>query len=98
MSVLEGFEIPASSNTDVIVDWLSLESSVLSSAAYLKSRRMLYLRFHSGEVYRYFDFPPERYLDFVAAESKGRYFAANIRDQFRCERVLRLRRSASGSV
>jgi hypothetical protein len=69
------------------VNWVPVESSVFTAAAYLSSRHLLYLRFQSGDVYRYFDFPPEQYDEFLAAESKGGYFGYNIRDQFRCERV-----------
>jgi len=72
------------------MDWLPLDSSVLVSAAYVPARRMLYLRFRSGDVYRYFDFPPEQLRDFLGADSHGRYFSASIRDKFRCERLARL--------
>jgi hypothetical protein len=70
--------------------WLPLDSSVFTSAAYVPDRRLLYLCFRSGEVYRYFDFPPEQYQALLTADSKGRYFSSNIRDQFRCERLARL--------
>src|SRR5215472_16078661 len=45
------------------------------------------LRFHSGKVYGYFEFPSEQYDEFLAADSKGRYFAGHIRGQFRDEEV-----------
>ncbi len=69
------------------VDWLSMESSVLAAVAYRRDRRQLYLRFHSGDVYRYFEFPPHQYDELLAAESKGRYFAHSIRDKFLYEQV-----------
>jgi hypothetical protein len=72
------------------MDWLPLDSRVFTSAAYVPERRILYLRFRSGDVYRYFDFPPERHRAFLAAASKGQFFASYIRDQFRCERLARL--------
>ena len=38
--------------------WLTLESKMLSAAAYDDSKQILYLRFRdTGHVYRYFDFP-----------------------------------------
>jgi hypothetical protein len=46
------------------IDWIPLDSSVLETAAYVARRRWLYLRFQSGEIYRYFDFPPQLYRDF----------------------------------
>ena len=59
-----------------------LVASVLSAAAYRPAKRTLYLRFHSGERYRYFNFPPQNYRDFLAANSKGQYFSRNIRNRF----------------
>jgi KTSC domain len=79
------------------MDWLPLDSSVFTSAAYLSSKRMLYLRFRSGELYCYFDFPPEQYRDFLAADSKGQYFAHNIRDQFLCEHLPRSRHASNST-
>jgi hypothetical protein len=70
--------------------WVPVESSVFTAFSYLRSKRELYLEFRSGDVYRYFDFPPEQFEDFVKAESKGQYFAHNIRDRFRFELVRRL--------
>jgi len=69
----------------------------LYSAAYLHGKRLLYLRFHSGDIYRYFDFPPDQYDEFVAADSKGEYFAYNIRDKFRYEQVREAQTFTTGS-
>ena len=69
------------------VEWKSVESSVFTSAAYRADVRQLYLRFRDGDIYRYFDFPVQMYKAFVAAESKGRYFARHIRNVFRYELV-----------
>lgn len=77
------------------MDWLPLESSVIASAAYVPATRMLYLRFHTGELYRYFDFPPQEYRNFLAADSKGQYFANKIRGCFRYEHMAE-RRGHSG--
>jgi hypothetical protein len=46
--------------------------------------------FRSGDVYRYFNFPPKLYRDFLDAESKGRFFLSEIRNQFRYDRLARL--------
>jgi hypothetical protein len=76
-----------------IVDWLPLDSSVFTAAAYVPVKRMLYLRFRSGEFYCYFDFPLQNYRDFLAADSKGQYFSRNIRDRFRYEHLSAPRQS-----
>jgi hypothetical protein len=69
------------------LDWQLLESKLLAAAAYVASRRSLYLRFHSGEVYRYFTFPAEQYQEFLNADSRGRYFLNQIRNRFPYERL-----------
>jgi hypothetical protein len=71
--------------------WQSLVSKLLAASAYDAAKHRLYLRFRSGDVYRYFEFPAEQYQDFLNAESHGRYFLSNIRNQFRYERLARLR-------
>jgi hypothetical protein len=73
------------------MDWQPFESKLLASSAYDAGKHTLYLRFRSGEVYRYFDFPQEQYREFLNAESRGRYFLSHIRNQFRYERMARLK-------
>jgi hypothetical protein len=74
-----------------MMNWQPLESKLLSSVAYDGEKRILYLRFRSGDVYRYFDLPASHYEQFLGAESQGRYFLAHIRNHFRYERLARLR-------
>jgi len=72
--------------------WHTIESKLLSAAAYDTEHSMLYLRFRdTRDVYRYFEFPSELYTQMLAAESRGRYFLICIRNQFRYERLARLR-------
>ena len=71
--------------------WLTLESKMLSAAAYDDSKQILYLRFrNTGHVYRYFDFPAADHQAFLSAESRGRFFRYYIRDHFRYERMAKL--------
>ena len=72
--------------------WQAIESKLLSAMAYDAEHSMLFVRFRgSGDVYRYFEFPPEQYTRLLAAESRGRHFLTHIRNQFRYERMARLR-------
>jgi hypothetical protein len=73
------------------MDWLPLESKMFFSAGYDGGKRILYLRFRSGDVYRYFDFPQAEYDRFLQAESHGRFFLSHIRESFRYERLAKLR-------
>ena len=70
--------------------WLPVESKMFTSVAYDEEKQILYLRFQSGDVYRYFEFPPEEYQAFLDAESRGRFFLAHVRDRFRYERMAKL--------
>lgn len=73
------------------MNWQPIESKMFAAAAYDAEKCILYLRFHStGDVYRYFEFPAEQYEQFLAAESRGRYFLAHIRDHYRYEKLARL--------
>ena len=63
---------------------------MLAASAYDGEKRILYLRFRSGEVYRYFEFPEVKYWELLDAESRGRYFLSNIRNRFRYERLVKL--------
>jgi hypothetical protein len=73
------------------MEWQPLESKMFLSAAYDVKSQILYLRFRSGDVYRYFGFPEHQYPEFLNAESRGRYFLNHIRDCFRHERLAKLR-------
>jgi hypothetical protein len=72
------------------MDWQPLESKLLAASAYDAARHILWLRFRSGDVYRYFDFPEQQYLELLDAESHGRYFLSCIRNHFRYERLAKL--------
>jgi len=71
--------------------WLPLESQMFFSVAYDAKKCTLYLRFRSGDVYRYFQFSGADYQRFLCAESKGRHFLSNIRNCFPYERMAKLR-------
>jgi hypothetical protein len=74
----------------LMMDWTPIESKMFTAAGYAVKRRTLYLRFTSGDVYRYFEFPEANYQEFLRAESRGRYFLRHIRDHFRYERLAKL--------
>ena len=76
-------------NDTATLDWPPLESKLLSAAAYEASRRILYLLFRSGDVYRYFTFTAEQYQEFLDAESQGRYFLSHIRNHLPYQRLPR---------
>jgi len=71
------------------MEWVPVESGVIRAVAYEAEARHLYIEFPSGDVYRYLFIYPGQYREFMAAESKGRYFAQHIRDKFPFEKVAR---------
>jgi hypothetical protein len=71
--------------------WMPVESSAFQAAAYAERQALLYLLFRSGEMYRYYEVPQSQYQQFLAADSKGRYFGRNIRGRFRYERMRQSR-------
>ena len=76
-------------DTDLKLEWKPIESKLLAAQAYVAERRSLYLRFNSGEGYRYYTFPVDQYQEFLEAESKGRYFLSHIRNRFPYQKLPR---------
>jgi hypothetical protein len=73
------------------MNWVPVDSRVIAALEYHRGKRQLYVRFHSGKIYRYFEFPLGQYDELLAAESKGSYFAEKIRGKFLYEEVREAR-------
>jgi hypothetical protein len=58
----------------------------------------LEVNLRSGEIYRYFDVPLPIYKLLLAADSKGRYFNANIRNCFSYKRINSPQGAAASTV
>jgi hypothetical protein len=55
-------------------------SSNIGAVGYDGTNQILEVQFTSGKVYQYSGVPKEIYENMLQAESKGRYFASNIRN------------------
>ncbi len=64
-----------------------VQSTVIASVGYEAKGRILELEFQSGAIYRYIDVTEDIFRRLLAAESKGQFFGANIRNKFRSELV-----------
>jgi KTSC domain len=64
-----------------------VESSNLASIGYDASTGTLEIEFKSGSIWQYYDFPEHMWNEFEYAESHGKYFNANIKNQYRDGRV-----------
>ena len=62
---------------------MAVESRVLAAVAYPDGEHLLFVEFRSGEVYLYFDVPPESFEKLLRADSKGGYFNGHVRNRFR---------------
>lgn len=55
-----------------------VSSAVIKAVGYDPARHILDVEFHNEQVYRYEDVESAVYAEFMAAESKGRYFNQHI--------------------
>lgn len=60
-----------------------VHSSALAAIGYSRHLHALEIQFLSGGTYRYLDVPIDVYRDFIAAESKTRFYNGNIRGRYR---------------
>ncbi len=61
-------------------------SSMMASAGYDPTSRVLKIEFASGAVYQYVDVPLDVYQELLDAPSQGRFFHSRIRGAFICHR------------
>lgn len=60
-----------------------VNSTDVAEIGYDSNSMTLEIVFHSGGVYQYFDVPESEYRGLMQAGSKGKYFHANIKDNYR---------------
>ncbi len=65
----------------------SVSSSNIASIGYDDNSETLEIEFLNGAVYQYFDVPNGVYEELMAADSHGRYLAANIKGTYRYSKV-----------
>lgn len=61
---------------------IPVTSSNVKAIGYDAAAQALHVEFHGSGTYVYEKVPPEVFDGFKAAESPGRYFAANVRGKF----------------
>jgi lysyl-tRNA synthetase class 2 len=66
---------------------MKIDSTAISSIDYAARHRRLLVRFHSGERYAYDRVPAEVHRSFIEAESKGRFFQAEILGRYPYRRL-----------
>jgi hypothetical protein len=64
-----------------------VESRAIASVGYDAATNVLEIEFVDGDVYRYYAVPQRVHRELLAADSMGRYFQSQIRDQYGYERI-----------
>lgn len=64
------------------MDRTPVSSSNISAIGYDEDSQVLEVEFINGGVYSYSSVPAGEYDGFVNADSKGKYFHANIKDRY----------------
>jgi hypothetical protein len=65
------------------MDRIPVNSSTIVDIGYDDSSMTLELGFKQGAVYQYFDAPDAVYQELMRADSKGTFFHANIKNNYR---------------
>lgn len=62
-----------------MVEHIPVKSSNIVSAAYDAAEKVMEVKFKSGGLYRHSDVPQAKFDAFMAADSKGSHYHANIK-------------------
>jgi hypothetical protein len=62
-------------------------SSGVAAVGYSKRLHALEIEFRDGLIYRYVDVPANVYEEFIAAESKARFYNLKVKGKYHCLRV-----------
>lgn len=73
----------------------AVESTTVRSIGYNARSQVLEVEFQSGTVYQYFDVPEAVHEEFRGADSKGKYFNLEIRDEYSFVRLTTVRRGTT---
>ena len=64
-----------------------VNSSNLASVGYDPDNKVLEIEFNSGSLCEYYNVPKEEYLNLMNSNSLGKYFMANIRNEFEYRKI-----------
>jgi hypothetical protein len=64
-----------------------VDSSAIVSIGYSKRRHILEIEFVNSAIYRYLEVAPSVYRDLISADSKARYYVANVKGNYPSVRV-----------
>jgi hypothetical protein len=64
-----------------------VESSAIKSASYDRHRRSLSVEFQNGGIYEYGSVEPGKFRSLLQADSVGKFFVSNIRNDYPCRKI-----------
>jgi hypothetical protein len=67
----------------------AVQSEAIARVGYDRTRAFLFVMFHDRDLYRYDNVPEDLYRAFLAADSKGGFFAKHIRGLFAYRKIGR---------
>jgi hypothetical protein len=73
---------------DIVITRTAVESSNIKSVGYDAGTQTLEVEFNHGTLYRYAGVPTETYEAMMKAESAGKFFASNVRNEFKVKRFF----------
>lgn len=65
-----------------------VQSSNIAAIGFDPDTSELEIEFTNGNIYRYANVPADEHEHLIMAESLGRHFAARIKNQFECRKVV----------
>lgn len=71
---------------NLVINYIPCDSSQIEAIGFDADSGTLGVRFTGGSTYHYLDVPDQVASDFAAAESKGKFFGANIKGRYVYER------------
>ncbi len=67
---------------------INVQSAIIKSAGYDRDAKILELEFRdTGEIWRYYSFPPMAYKKFINSPSPGDFFNTRVRNKYHEEQV-----------
>ncbi|WP_309646072.1 KTSC domain-containing protein [Phenylobacterium sp.] len=66
---------------------MQVQSEAISDISYDAQRSKLFVTFDDGDAYIYVGVPGDVHRSFIDADSKGRFFAFEIRDRYPYNRI-----------
>ena len=86
MSIRKKKELKSKKGSE-LMEWVETpESSNITHFRHDRDNSVLYVEFHSGSVYQYFDVPETVFDQMKASSSRGQFLAQNVKGRFRYAR------------